>query len=122
VWQLCSIALSANARHQSIVVYIVTMADILKKNAAKSAKRTSVKPDEIYAAEDLADQLGTAIGLREQVLPVVAEAVRNRNTAFTLFIKTYEEILEATPNGYCLARADGGSCHVWQSFLHITCD
>jgi hypothetical protein len=68
--------------HKNIVVDIVTMADILKKNAAKIAERTSVKPDEIYAAEDLADQLGTAIGLREQAPQIVAEAVRNRNAAF----------------------------------------
>jgi hypothetical protein len=71
---------------------------------ASQAERTSVKPDEIYAAEDLADQLGTAIGLREQAPQVVAEAVRNRNAAFTLFIETYEEIRAAV--GY-LRRQEG---------------
>ena len=91
------------------VVDIVTMAEILKKNATKIAERTSVKPEEIYAAEDLADQLGTAIGLREQAPQIVAEAVRNRNAAFTLFIKTYEEIRSAV--GY-LRRQAGDATNI----------
>ena len=95
--------------HKNIVVDIVTMADILKKNADKIAERTSVKPAEIYAAEDLADQLGTAIGLREQAPQIVAEAVRNRNAAFTLFIKTYEEICSAV--GY-LRRQEGDAASI----------
>lgn len=86
------------------MVDITTLAEILKKNAEKIADRTSVKPEEIYAAENLADQLGTAIGLREQAPQVIAEAVRNRNAAFTLFIKTYEEIRAAV--GY-LRRQEG---------------
>ena len=81
--------------YKNVVVDITTLAEILKKNAEKIADRTSVKPDEIYAAENLADQLGTAIGLREQAPQVIAEAVRNRNAAFTLFIDTYEEIRTA---------------------------
>jgi hypothetical protein len=85
------------------------MAEILRKNAATIAERTSVKPEEIYAAENLADQLGTAIGLREQAPQIVAEAVRNRNAAFTLFITTYEEIRAAV--GY-LRRQEGDAASI----------
>ena len=45
---------------------IGTLASILRKYAAKVADRTSVKPQELSAAEDLANQLGKAVRLREQ--------------------------------------------------------
>jgi len=96
--------LQGGSGYKNLVVDIVTMADILKKNAAIIAERTSVKPEEIYAAENLADELGTAIGLREQAPQAATQAVRNRQAAFTLFITTYEEIRAAV--GY-LRRKDG---------------
>lgn len=58
---------------------IGTLASILRKYAAKVADRTSVKPQELSAAEDLANQLGKAVRLREQAPQMIAEAVRTGN-------------------------------------------
>jgi hypothetical protein len=68
------------------------LASILRTNAAKVAARTSIKPDELAAAEDMANKLGKAVGLREQSPQVIAEASRVRQAAYTLFIKAYEEV------------------------------
>ncbi len=68
------------------------LASILRTNAAKVAARTSIKPDEVAAAEDLANKLGKAAGLREQSPRIIAEAARNRRAAYALFIKAYGEV------------------------------
>ena len=44
---------------------ICELTSALKKNAAMIAERTSVKPDELTAAEDTVNRLGKAVGLRE---------------------------------------------------------
>jgi hypothetical protein len=81
-----------------------TLASVLRKHAPKIAERTSVKPDELSAAEDLANKLGKAVGLREQSPLVIAEATRNRQAAFTLFVRTYDEVRAAVQ---FLRRAEG---------------
>lgn len=78
--------------HKNIVADLFVLADILNRNQASIASRTSVKPEEIYEAENLADRLGVAVGLREQASHVLADAIRNRQAAFTLFINAYEEV------------------------------
>lgn len=81
--------------HKNIVFDLFALANILKRNASKIDGRTSVKPEELVEAENLADRLGTAVGEREQAPQITAEAVRNRQAAFTLFINAYEEVRTA---------------------------
>jgi len=81
--------------YKNLMMDIGTLAGILHKYAAKIADRTSVKPEELSAAEDLANRLGKAVGLREQSPQIIAEAARNRQAAFTLFLNAYEEVRTA---------------------------
>ena len=81
--------------YKNVVFDLLALANIHRLNAAKIAQKTSVTPEELDAAENLADQLGTAVGEREQAPQIAAEAVRNRNAAFTLFINAYEEVRTA---------------------------
>ena len=81
--------------YKNVMMDICTLASVLKKNATKIAERTSVRREELTTAEDLANRLGKAVGVRDQSPQTVAEAVRNRQAAFTLFIKAYEEVRAA---------------------------
>jgi hypothetical protein len=78
--------------YKNLMMDLATLAGILRKNAAKIAGRTSVQPDELSAAEDLANRFGRAVGLREQSPQVLAEASRQRQAAYTLCISTYNEV------------------------------
>jgi len=80
---------------KNLMMDIGTLAGILRKYATKIADRTSVKPEELSAAEDLANRLGKAVGLREQSPLIIAEAAHSRQAAFTLFHNAYEEVRTA---------------------------
>ena len=51
-----------------------------------------MKKEELDQIEDLADKLVTAVGAREQAPQLTAEAIRDRQAAFTLFINAYDEV------------------------------
>jgi hypothetical protein len=74
---------------------LLMLASILRKNAAKIAERTSIKPNELAAAEDLGAKFSEAVGIREQSPQVIAQAARFRQAAYTLFVKAYEEVRAA---------------------------
>ncbi len=78
--------------HKNVMMDLGTLASILRKHAAKISERTSVKPDELAAAEDLANRLGKAVGLREQSPQAIAQTARVRQAAFTLFVRTYDDV------------------------------
>jgi hypothetical protein len=90
--------------HKNLMMDLGTLASILRKYASKVAERTSVRPEELSAAEDLANKLGKAVGLREQSPQVIAEATRTRLAAFTLFLNTYDEVRAAVQY---IRRAEG---------------
>jgi hypothetical protein len=98
--------------HKNVMMDLGTLASILRKHAAKIADRTSVRPEELSAAEDLANKLGKAVGLREQSPHVVAEVTRNRQAAFTLFLTTYDDVRAAVQY---LRRAEGDADSIMPS-------
>ena len=63
--------------------------------------RSSIKPDELKAAEDLAAKFSEAIGFREQSPQIIAAATRTRQAAYTLFVTSYNEVRAAVQ--YCAA-------------------
>lgn len=78
--------------HKNIAFDLFALANVLKKNAAAIASKTSVSQDELVQAQVLADKLVTAVGEREQAPVIAAEAVRDRQAAFTLFVNAYDEV------------------------------
>jgi hypothetical protein len=74
---------------------LIALVAIHRKYADKIADRTSIKPEELTAAEDLAAKFSEAVGLREQTPQTVAAATRVRQAAFTLFVTSYNEVRAA---------------------------
>jgi hypothetical protein len=78
--------------HKNIAFDLFALANVIKKNWDKVSNKTTVTQDELVQAQNLADKLVTAVGEREQAPMVEAEAVRDRQAAFTLFINAYDEV------------------------------
>lgn len=87
--------LKGTTGYKNIAFDLFALSNVLKKNWAKVSSRTTIKTEELDGVEDLADRLLTAAGLREQAPTIAAEAVRDRQAAFTLFINTYDEVRAA---------------------------
>jgi hypothetical protein len=78
--------------HKNIAFDLFALANILEKNWTKVAERTGVKREELDQAQMVADKLVTAVGEREQAPAIAAEAVRDRQAAFTLCVNAYDEV------------------------------
>jgi len=78
--------------HKNIAFDLFALANVLEKNWEKIKGRTSVTQDELVQAQILADRLVTAVGEKEQAPIVEAEAVRERQAAFSLFVNAYDEV------------------------------
>jgi hypothetical protein len=81
--------------YKNVMTDLGTLASIHRAHAAEIAERTTVKPAELAEAEALATKLGKTVGVRELSPQVIAQATRNRQAAFTLFMKAYEEVRAA---------------------------
>ena len=78
--------------YKNVMTDLGTLASILRTDSIIIAERTTVKPAELAAAEDLATKLGKTVGTRNRSPHVIAVATRNRQAAFTLFMKAHEEV------------------------------
>jgi hypothetical protein len=81
--------------YKNVMADLIALVAIHRKYADKIADRTSVKPEELKAAEDLAATFSEAVGLREQSPQTVAAATRSRQAAYTLFVTSYNEVRSA---------------------------
>lgn len=71
------------------------LVSVLRRANGAAAAVVAISTAELDAAEDAARDLIVAMGLREQAPPFVSEAAEKRQRAFTLFIRTYEELRAA---------------------------
>ena len=78
--------------YKNIGFDLFQLSDIYRKNWDTIADRTSVKMEELDQTEDLADKIVTAVGEREQASQMTAEATRDRQAAFTIYINAYDEV------------------------------
>jgi len=81
--------------YQNIASDILTLAGLLRDSWATIANRTAIQESELDRAEVLGDQLIDAIGMREQLTSMAAEAALQRQRAYTLFIGAYDEVRSA---------------------------
>jgi hypothetical protein len=88
-------ALEGTNCYKDIAFDVMALSNILKKRESKISVRSRISPAELDAAEVLADNLITAVGRRERAPNIAAEAIRNRQAAFTLLINAYEEVRAA---------------------------
>ena len=88
-------ALEGTNCYKDIAFDVFALANILKKRESKISVRSRISQAELDAAEVLADNLITTVGRRERAPNIAAEAIRNRQAAFTLLINAYEEVRTA---------------------------
>lgn len=81
--------------YKNLVSDLFALSQVLKGNWEKVSARTAIKFDELDKAENLADQMNNAIGLREQSPAIQASAARDRQAAYTLFVNAYSEVRAA---------------------------
>ena len=81
--------------HKNIGFDVFALSNILKKIWARVSSKLTLTLVDLDAAENEADKLVTAVGEREQAPAVAAQTTRERQAAFVLLTKTYEEVRAA---------------------------
>jgi len=81
--------------HKNIGFDVFALSNILRKNWDKVSSRLTLTLADLDAAENEADQLVTAVGERERAPAVAAQTTRERQAAFYLLTKAYEEVRAA---------------------------
>lgn len=71
---------------------LLRLANIYRDNWDNIADRTSINEQELNEVEDMADKLVTAVGERDLAPQALAQVVRDRQAAFTLFITAYDDV------------------------------
>ncbi len=74
---------------------LVALTGVMRQNWAQIDGRSAIRLEELDRAEALADQLLISVGLRDQTPPEPAESALIRQRAFTLFVRTYDEVRRA---------------------------
>ena len=81
--------------YRNVAVDIIVLVALFRDRWAAIGSKTALSSDELDAAESLADDLMTAIGEREQAPVVAAAATDNRQRAFSLLVKSYDQARRA---------------------------
>ena len=71
------------------------LVSIFEEHWARIQGISPVRREDLEAAEDAANALFVAMGQREQAPPAVTDAADVRQRAFTLFVRTYDELRRA---------------------------
>lgn len=81
--------------HRNIASDLLTLTGLLRDCWPDIANKTATREDELDRAEILGDQLISAIGTREQQTEMATSAALQRQRAYTLFVRAYDEIRRA---------------------------
>jgi hypothetical protein len=81
--------------YKNVAVDIGLLVTLLRARWSVISGKTALTSDELDAAEALADELITTLGQREQAPRVVATAANSRTRAFSLLVKTYDQVRRA---------------------------
>jgi hypothetical protein len=78
--------------HSDTAFDVLALASILRTNASSIAGKSALTLSDLERAETLADQLLAALGERVVSEEQASSAVLNRQRAFTLFVRAYDEV------------------------------
>ena len=84
--------LSGTVGYKNVAGDILVLAALFRRNWATISTKTGVTEAELNRAEVIGDQLIRAVGLREQGPTKVAAATLERQQAYTLFVRTYDQV------------------------------
>lgn len=68
---------------------------MLKENSAAVGNKSTMDPEQIQRAEELAREISVAFGQREHKPEEVTEANQTRQRAFSLFVSSYDQVRRA---------------------------
>jgi hypothetical protein len=68
---------------------------VLRESWSKIEGKTAINQEELNQARLRADELLTAVGLREQGPPAASQTARTRQRAFTLLVQAYNQVRRA---------------------------
>jgi hypothetical protein len=81
--------------YRNLAFDLMGLAGALRQPLARLGTVTRLHPSSLDRAEALARRIVTAVGAREQVLVKVARAAEDRQRAFTLLARTYDQVRRA---------------------------
>ncbi len=81
--------------YRNLASDLFTLSETMKSNWSKISGRTTATMEELDRLENLADQINQALGIREQMPELQANAARDRQAAYTLFVEAYDEVRAA---------------------------
>lgn len=81
--------------YRNLVFDLFALAHLLRSNWSSLEGKTALTLAELLEAEQLADQLNTALGLREQGPAVAGPTAEIRSRAYTLFMQAYNAVRRA---------------------------
>jgi hypothetical protein len=87
--------LRGGSGHRNIAFDLFALTYLLRSNWSAIQGKSAVTLAELTDAEHLADQLATALGVRQQSPSPEAPSADMRLRAFNLFLRVYEEVLRA---------------------------
>lgn len=81
--------------YRNVAFDLISLTAVMRQNWATIEGRTALRLEELDRAEALADQVLISVGLRDQGPPEVEASAIIRQKAFTLFVRTYDEVRRA---------------------------
>lgn len=81
--------------YRDVVGDILTLSNLLRKHWETISLKCGVTLEELDRAEVLGDQMNKLLGSRERTPLLVAEAINERQRAFTLFANAYNQVRKA---------------------------
>jgi hypothetical protein len=81
--------------YKNVAYDLMALASLMRESWDRVAGKTAVEPADIDRAEEIADEMLTAVATREEKPAEVAEAALDRQRAYTLFVRTYDHVRRA---------------------------
>jgi hypothetical protein len=97
-------ALKGSVGFRNVASDLLTLANMIRSNWDAVSTRTGVTVAELDRAEVVGDQLINDIGIREQAPAATSAVSIERQRAFTLFVRAYDQVRR----GVCYLRWDEG--------------
>ena len=87
--------LKANIGYKNLAFDLMALVGVLRGSWGKIAGKTAITIDDLDQADLIADQLVSAVGLRDEATASIAQAAVQRQRNFTLFVNAYDQVRRA---------------------------
>ncbi len=81
--------------YRNVAFDLMALTSLLRQSWSQIGNKTAVREEELTDAETLAQEVLTTQGLKDEGPAVTDEAAKIRQQAFTLFVRTYDQIRRA---------------------------